>query len=69
MKLAIGESNAKFKVQVDNYCRQLLFDIGDFVWVVLICERFLIYEYNKSREKKIGPCEVLQKINSIAYRL
>lgn len=43
--------------------------MGDFVWAVLSCDRFPVGEYNKLKERKIGPCETLQKINDNAYRL
>jgi hypothetical protein len=45
------------------------FYVGDFVWAVLTPDRFPIGEYNKLKERKIGPYEILQKINDNAYRL
>ncbi|XP_022889178.1 uncharacterized protein LOC111404628 [Olea europaea var. sylvestris] len=36
---------------------------------VLASDRFPAREYNKLKESKIRPCEVLQKINDNAYRL
>jgi len=46
-----------------------VFEVGDLVWVVLTCDRFLVGECNKLKETKIGPCEVLQKINDNTYRI
>ncbi|KAF5458536.1 hypothetical protein F2P56_022559 [Juglans regia] len=69
VKLAIHESNAKYNVQANNHHRQVLFDVGDFVWAVLTCDRFPVEEYNKLKKWKIEPCEILQKINDNAYRL
>jgi len=43
--------------------------VGDFVWVVLTKDRFPISEYNKLSPRKIGPVEIIEKINSNAYRL
>ncbi|KAE8655824.1 putative CCCH-type zinc finger family protein [Hibiscus syriacus] len=69
VKQTIHESNTKYKTRVDNHRRQVLFDVGDFVWAVLTRDRFLVGEYNKLKDRKIGPCEVVQKINDNAYRL
>ncbi|KAE8707521.1 Detected protein of unknown function [Hibiscus syriacus] len=69
VKQTIHESNTKYKTRVDNHRRQVLFDVGDFVWTVLTRDRFPISEYNKLKDQKIGPCEVGQKINDNAYRL
>ena len=69
MKQAINESNAKYKEQADRHRRRLVFEVGDLVWVVLTRDRFPARDYNKLKERKIGPCEVLQKINDNAYRL
>lgn len=59
MKLAMQESNAKYKARADRHRRQVLFDVGDFVWTVLTPDRFPIGEYNKLKERKIGPYEIL----------
>ncbi|KAE8729552.1 hypothetical protein F3Y22_tig00003518pilonHSYRG00008 [Hibiscus syriacus] len=69
VKQTIHESNTKYKTRVDNHRRQVLFDVGDFVWVVLTRDRFPVGEYNKLKDRKIGPCEFVQKINDNAYRL
>jgi hypothetical protein len=69
VKMAIQESNAKYKAWANRHRRQVFFYVGDFVWAVLTRDRFPIGEYNKLKEQKIGPCEILQKINDNAYRL
>lgn len=55
-----------YKARADRHHRQVLFDVGDFVWPVLTRDQFPIGEYNKLKERKIGPCEILQKINDNA---
>ena len=45
------------------------FEVGDFVWAVITKDRFPAWEYNKLSAKKIGPVEIVEKINSNAYRL
>ncbi|VFQ71665.1 unnamed protein product [Cuscuta campestris] len=65
----IEESNNRYKAQVDKHRRQVLFDVGDFVSAVLTKDRFPIGEYDKLKDRKIGPCEIVQKINDNAYRL
>ncbi|KAE8681700.1 Two-component response regulator-like APRR9 [Hibiscus syriacus] len=69
VKQTIHESNTKYKTRVDNHRHQVLFEIGDFVWAVLTRDRFPVGEYNKLKDRKIEPCEVVQKINDNAYRL
>lgn len=45
------------------------FNVGDFVWVVLTKDCFHVGEYNKLSVKKIGPIEIIEKINPSAYSL
>jgi hypothetical protein len=40
-----------------------VFEVVDLVWEALTHDRFLVGEYNKLKERKISPCEVLQKVN------
>jgi len=69
VKLAIQESNDKYKARADRHRHGVLFYVGDFVWAVLTRDQFPVGEYNKLKERKIGPCEILQKINDNAYQL
>ena len=45
------------------------FEVGDFVWAVLTKDRFSAGDYHKLAARKIGPVEIVEKINSNAYRL
>jgi hypothetical protein len=63
------ESIAKFKHDADRKRRLVNYEVGDFVWAVLTKDRFPIGEYNKLSARKIGPVEIIEKINSNAYRL
>ncbi|KAJ9546716.1 hypothetical protein OSB04_019259 [Centaurea solstitialis] len=61
--------NAKYKQFADQTRRQVDFEVGDFVWAVLTKDRFSVGEYYKLSAKKIGPVEIVEKINPNAYRL
>lgn len=58
-----------YKEKADSKRRELIFQPGDKVWVVLTKDRMPSHEYNKLRSRKIGPIEVLERINDNAYRL
>ncbi|GJV75831.1 hypothetical protein Tco_1507415 [Tanacetum coccineum] len=48
---------------------QVDFKVGDFMWAVLTKDHLPVGEYNKLSTKKIGPPEIIEKIDSNAYRL
>lgn len=62
-------ASAKYKQAADVKRRELLFDPGDVVWVVITKDRLPAREYNKLKSRRIGPIEVLERINPNAYRL
>nr|GFA83176.1 putative reverse transcriptase domain-containing protein [Tanacetum cinerariifolium]GFA83202.1 putative reverse transcriptase domain-containing protein [Tanacetum cinerariifolium] len=62
-------ANFKYKQDADQKRRHVDFEAGNFVWAVLTKDRFPVGEYNKLLAKKIGPLEIVKKINSNAYRL
>ncbi|GJY28280.1 hypothetical protein Tco_0404047 [Tanacetum coccineum] len=57
--------NSEYKQDAD----QVYFEVGDFVWAVLTKDYFSVGEYNKLSTKKIGPLEIIEKIDSNAYRV
>lgn len=59
----------KYKRAADSRRREVHFQVGEFVWAVLTKERFPIGQYNKLKPRKIGPVEIIAKINENAYRL
>ncbi|KAG2333171.1 hypothetical protein Bca52824_004351 [Brassica carinata] len=61
-------STAKYKSAADRKRRELIFSPGDLVWVVLTKDRLPVGEYNKLKSRKIGPVEVLERINPNAYK-
>ncbi|KAJ0458098.1 hypothetical protein HanIR_Chr15g0781221 [Helianthus annuus] len=65
----ITRANLKYKQAADQKRRHVELEEGDFVWAVLTKDRFTVGEYNKLSAKKIGPVEIVDKINPNAYRL
>jgi hypothetical protein len=65
----LQESTVKYKAEVNKKRHPLEFEEGDFVWAVLTKDRFLVGEYNKLAARKIGPIEIVKKINPNAYQL
>ncbi|PKI48913.1 hypothetical protein CRG98_030689 [Punica granatum] len=59
----------KYKAVADRRRRHVEFEVGDFVWIVLTNDRFSAGDYHKLATRKIGPVEVVEKINSNAYQL
>jgi hypothetical protein len=65
----LQESTAKYKASADKKRRAIEFEEGDFVWAILTKDRFPVGEYNKLAARKVGPVEIIAKINPNAYRL
>ncbi|CAA7053553.1 unnamed protein product [Microthlaspi erraticum] len=62
-------ASAKYKEAADRHCRDVQFKVGDLVWAIITKDMFPPREYNKLKTRKIGPLEVLEKINANAYRV
>jgi hypothetical protein len=59
VKQVIEDSNGTYKAHSDSHKCKVTFEVAHLVWVVLTRDRFPYGEYNKLRERKIGPCEIL----------
>ena len=62
-------STAKYKKDADKKRRELIFEPGELVWVILTKDCLPAGEYNKLKSRKIGPVEVLAHISNNAYRV
>jgi len=63
------KENEKYKQSADLKRRRVEFKEGDLVYAVLMKDRFPIGAYNKLKARKIGPVEILKKINDNVYQL
>ncbi|PKI78148.1 hypothetical protein CRG98_001476 [Punica granatum] len=68
VKNNLEKAAGKYKAAANRMIRHMEFEIGDFVWAVLTKDCFLADDYHKLAVRKIGPMEVVEKINSNAYR-
>ncbi|CAA7049919.1 unnamed protein product [Microthlaspi erraticum] len=69
VKANLEKAVEKYKAAVDVHRREVQLNVGDLVWAVLTKDRFPQGQYNKLKPRKVGPLEILEKINSNAYRL
>ena len=65
----LQESTAKYKASADKKRRAIEFEEGDFVWAIWTKDRFHVGQYNKLAAHKVGPVEIIKKINPNAYWL
>ena len=63
----LEKASGKYKELADRKRRHVEFEVGDYVWAVLTKDRFSAGEYNKLSARKIGPVEIIEKINPNAY--
>ena len=63
------KSNEKYKQSADKKRRSVDFREGDLVYAVLTKDRFPVGAYNKLKARKIGPVEIVKRINDNAYKL
>lgn len=68
-QLNLEASMAKYKAAADVKRREVLFAPRDLVWIYLTKELLPLRDYNKLKYKKIGPLEILERINPNAYRV
>ena len=61
--------NAKYKLAGDKGRRQLIFELGDLVWLHLRKDRFPGLRKSKLLPRTDGPFKVLERINNNVYKL
>ncbi|PKI38561.1 hypothetical protein CRG98_040994 [Punica granatum] len=63
----LEQSARKYKTAADRKRRHMEFEVGHFVWAVLTKDGFSAGDYHKLAARKIGPVEIVEKINPNAY--
>uniref|UniRef100_A0A2N9F7T1 RNA-directed DNA polymerase n=1 Tax=Fagus sylvatica TaxID=28930 RepID=A0A2N9F7T1_FAGSY len=69
VKLKLEAANAKYKAAADQHRKQVIFEVGDLVWVLISKDRRPEGQYSKLRPRKYGPCRILKRINPNAYEV
>jgi hypothetical protein len=59
----LQEYTTKYKASADKKRQVIKFEEGDFVWAILTKDKFPVGEYNKLAAHKVGPVEIITKIN------
>ena len=65
----IEKKNEQYATKANKGRRQVLFELGDWVWVYMRKERFLVRRWSKLHPRRDGPFQVLERINNNAYKL
>ena len=63
------QANASYQVQANKHRMQVIFNLRNLVWAHSRKERFLSKRKSKLMPRFEGPFEVLERINSNAYKL
>ena len=65
----LEKKNEQYVTKANKGRRQVLFELGDWVWVYMRKERFLVRRWSKLHPRRDGPFQVLERINNNAYKL
>ena len=65
----IENKNEQYATKANKGRRQVLFELGDWVWVHMRKERFLARRRSKLHPRGDGLFQVLERINDNAYKL
>ena len=65
----IEKKNEQYATKANKGHKQVLFELGDWVWVHMRKERFPAYRRSKLHPRRDGPFQVLERINDNAYKL
>ena len=69
VKEALEISTLKYKEHANKKRREIHFKVGDKVWAYLRKERLPKGRYSKLQMKKVGPCNILNKMGENAYEI
>ena len=65
----IEKKNEQYATKTNKGHRQVIFELGDWVWVHMRKERFLAHRRSKLHSRGDSPFQVLARINYNAYKL